>query len=470
MVWRAVPDFQVRPREDIRECRWFRPLTVQLVGEPPPGDLLLERFVGELLAGFGRQGHSVLASSRGDVDLLLACEQVPDGPQPLRDRVRERPVPLAFALMREFRLRRRPEHLVALVSVPERLGELPHTEVVEAARCVMARIGTPKVVFVTGSRAGGIVEEATYCTLEGGHPTDRQSVADRVRDRLVSAACAREVGGAYDFVEGGLTAREWERTRTPDALVAAGRRMGGLGLLPGPRRVSDYVSAQVATFYQRFLGVKGFSEGMLFAFDPELRVLMVTASGSWEVDKRALDRDEVVAIGGIRDGRLQVLVPEGVRPKGPSVEGWEIYQLLTAVRRARVSRLPSGRWVPDARGAAEVPLIRGGFHAHVGVTAADPAVIESMAANRSILPYGFGCGTDLMREVGLDVAARSQALTGTGDERFFVRWPMLYHGETAVELWKPGVHAQPLTGLLDAYDPHRHAAVKWSADHVDQPE
>lgn len=465
---RAVPDFDVEPCEEIRECSWFRPLTVQVVGEPAPDDLLLKRFIGDLLAGFRSQGHSVLDASPGDVDLLLACEEIPDGPEPLRDRVRERPVPLALALMREYRLTRRPEHLVALVSLRERLGEMPHAEVVESARCVMARIGTPKVVFVSGSRTG-VVEEATYCTLEGGHPTDPVAVADRVRDRLVTAACAREVGGVFDFVEGGLSAEDWARSRTPDALVAAGRRMGQLGMLPRPRQVSEFVSPEVASFYERFLGLKGFSEGMLFAFDPELQVLMVTASGSWEVDKRSLGRDEVVAIGGVENDRLQVLVPEGVRPKGPSVEAWEIHQLLAAAPRTRLQPAMSGGWVPGVDGGVEVPIVRAGFHAHIGVSAADPDVVESLPANRTILPYGFGCGTDLMREVVVDVASRSSSLNQSGDDRLYTRWPMLYHGETAIELWKPQAHGQPLAGLLDVYDPDKDAAVVWSADHVHQP-
>ncbi len=46
---------------------------------------------------------------------------------------------------------------------------------------------------------------------------------------------------------------------------------------------------------------------------------------------------------------------------------------------------------------------------------------------------------------------------------------MLYHGDTAVELWKPGLPAQPLVGLLDMYDPQRAGAVRYTPDHIDQP-
>ena len=46
---------------------------------------------------------------------------------------------------------------------------------------------------------------------------------------------------------------------------------------------------------------------------------------------------------------------------------------------------------------------------------------------------------------------------------------MLYHGETAVELWKPDASDQPLQGLLDMYDPQRVGAIEYTYDNIEQP-
>jgi len=197
--------------------------------------------------------------------------------------------------------------------------------------------------------------------------------------------------------------------------------------------------------------------------------MMVTASGSWDVDKRALQPDEVVMVGGLKDGKLQVLAPPGVRTKGPSVEALEMFSLLQSVPRVRVREAAPGAWRLDPAGTVEVPLIRAGIHVHVGVNSADEYWIESIPANRKLYPYGFGCGTDLMCGLAQDAARRSRAISDPADPRAYVRWPMLYHGDTAIELWKPGVPDTPLQGLLDLYDPTKVRAILYSPDHIDQP-
>jgi hypothetical protein len=464
-----VPDFDMKAIDDITRCPWWRPLTVHIVNEPPRNDRVGRRFLQALVAAFERQGHEVLPESTGAVDLLLAFEEVAAGGEDPSARITERAAPLAFSLMQDFGLPERPEHLVVFLSLPERLGDRPHVEVIETARTAMARIGTPKVVFLSGDRESGALHEATLCTLEGGHPTVRDGFADQIRDRLVTAACAHEVGGRYEVLEGGLDPAAWDATPIPEALIEAGHRMDELGLLPPPKRVSEYVSPKLAAIYQRYLGIKGFSEGMLFAYEPEIGALMVTASGSWDVDKRALRRDEVVTIGGSRGDKLQVLAPPGVSPKGPSVEAWEMYMLLQGVPQVRVAPDGAGGWSVDPEGPVQVPIVRAGIHTHSGVEAVDEDLIESIPANRELVPFGFGCGTDLMRDVARDAARRSRAINDPSDRRCYVRWPMLYHGDTVVELWKPGVSRKPLEGLLDLYEPDRLGAIRYTPDHIEQP-
>ncbi|MGA2819503.1 MAG: hypothetical protein ABSF61_02435 [Anaerolineales bacterium] len=462
-------DFSIAPPRDLRDCPWWKPKTVSLVGSIPAQDRILQRFVPQLLQSFREQGHEVLPKSDGGVNLLLSFGNIPDGSSPTAERVPERDLPLALTLMREFGLKRRPDNLVLLVSIPERLSTRPHLEVAELARLAMARMGSPKMVFLSGDRETGNLFETTFCTLEGGHPSDTQQLAERLRDRLVTSASAKEIGADYEVREGAVTRERWECSPIPSVLVEAGKRMDRLQLLPAPKRIGEYVSGKMARIYEHYLGMKGFSEGMLFAYDPGTQTMMVTASGSWDVDKRALQPDEVVMVGGLKDGKLQVLAPPGVRTKGPSVEALEMFSLLQSVPRVRVREAAPGAWRLDPAGTVEVPLIRAGIHVHVGVNSADEYWIESIPANRKLYPYGFGCGTDLMCGLAQDAARRSRAISDPADPRAYVRWPMLYHGDTAIELWKPGVPDTPLQGLLDLYDPTKVRAILYSPDHIDQP-
>ncbi|MGW0315128.1 hypothetical protein [Streptomyces flavidovirens] len=450
---------------DLTGLPWWRPCLVQVVGAEHAATTLAA-FVQQLVAAFEEQGHTVVETSHGDVDLLLVAARVPESPAPLHERLPEQVPPLAVAACQEHGLRVGSRQVVVLVEVPERLSGLPHEEVVATARTAMARMAAPKVLFVSRGEQPGEVAEATLCTLEGGHPTEREHIPDRMRDRLVTAACAREVTDACEVAPDAVPARVWEASPVHGQLARAGRVMGELNLLPEPVDIGRYVSSELARMYEAYMGWKRLSEGMLFLVDPELDALVVSASGSWDVDKRTLGRNDITMVAlDPPDSPLRVLAPEGCRPLGPSVEAWEVRAFLHAVPKVRVSRTTSGAWEPRPDGEREVPLIRAGIHAHVGVERADSAHIETVPPDRERYPYGFGCGTDLMGEVAADTVRRSRAVRDADDARLYVRWPMLYHGEMAVELWKPGLPAEPLSGLLDVFA----ASVDFRPDHIEQP-
>ncbi|MGG2463842.1 hypothetical protein ACO0M4_29300 [Streptomyces sp. RGM 3693] len=451
---------------DLSALPWWRPCLVQAVGLDKHTSPALSSFARELLAAFEEHGHTVVTQSHGDVDLLLVPARIPDGPAPLRERLPEQTPPVAVTACQANGLHVGSRQVVVLAAVPERLSELPHREVVEIARTAMARMASPKVLFVTRGERSGEVLEATLCTLEGGHPTETDRVTDRMRDRLVAAACAREVGDAYEVIADAVPARAWEESPAPTQLARAGRIMGELGLLPPPVDIQRYVSPELARLYETYMGWKRMSEGMLFVVDPGLNALVVSASGSWDVDKRDLRREHVTIVAlDPPDSPLRVLAPEGQRPLGPSVEAWEVRGFLHSVPRVRVGRTAQGIWQPCPDGEREVPLIRAGLHAHVGVVSADDTHIETVPPDRQTYPFGFGCGSDLTAQVAADTVRRSRAVHHPGDRRCYVRWPMLYHGEMAVELWKPGLPAEPLSGLLDVFS----GSVDFRVDHIDQP-
>ena len=156
---------------DLRVCSWFQPRTVGVLTQPSPGDRVQEQVLPELRAAFAEQGHSVLSQPTGTVHLMLAFYEIPDSVVPLPQRIPERSLPLALTLMRDYGLSKRPENLVTLVTIRERLSALPHMQVLEIARGTMARIGTPKIVFLSGDRNTGHLDEYV------GKDTARESVA-----------------------------------------------------------------------------------------------------------------------------------------------------------------------------------------------------------------------------------------------------------------------------------------------------
>ncbi|HEX9077424.1 MAG TPA: hypothetical protein VF932_16680, partial [Anaerolineae bacterium] len=196
----AIQAVNLLPPPDLRESYWWKPRTIAVLNPPTPGDRVQESFLPQLLAAFGAQGHTVLPQPNGTVHLMLAFSDLPESDDPPAQRVPERHLPLALTMMRDYGLSKRPEHLVLFLTVSRRLSQMPHRQVLELARTVMGRIGVPKVVFLSGNRQTGQLDEATFCTMEGGHPSDATEIANRLRDRLVTACCARDVGNEYEVV------------------------------------------------------------------------------------------------------------------------------------------------------------------------------------------------------------------------------------------------------------------------------
>lgn len=457
---------------DIRECSWWRPMTVALAGEPL--DEAQKRLSDGLLATLEEGGHHIIPQPRKfseRVDIMFAFQEIPEGEAPLQERIRERQWPLGLNLQKEFGLEKRPENLITFATIPESLRRAPHLEVVEIARIAMTRIGTPKVVFITGESRSGRIEEVTLCTMEGGHPTisgeNWPYLLQDLSNRLVALACAQEVGDRYRMVEDALPRQDWLSSPVPDELIQAGHRMDQLDLLPPLLDLAQWTSPHLARIYERFLNMKHFGEGMLCAWAPRLKLMMVTGSGGFGVDKRYLKREEVVPIGGVSDEDVLVYAPEGMATKGPSVETRELLEAFLQAPTVKLRETENG-WTIDPDGPVEAPLIRSIVHAHVGVMSVDDRFVEWVTPNKEKFPYPFSCGTDLMMDVTIDALSRSSALHDPQDPRTVVLWDFENHGIAAAELWKgkPRDHAVHLT--LDMFDPDAIGAIRYTPDKIVQ--
>jgi len=125
---------------DVRACPWWRPLKVAFVGGNR-GSAHMAEFQSQLLDSFRDQGHVIVTTSEPDIDLLIDYVTIPDGPEPLAQRIPERSQPLMLTVTKDYQLKRRPHNLVVLVGVDESLGSWSHVDVVSTARVVMGKIG-----------------------------------------------------------------------------------------------------------------------------------------------------------------------------------------------------------------------------------------------------------------------------------------------------------------------------------------
>jgi len=59
-------------------------------------------FQSQLLDSFRDQGHTIVTTSEADIDLLIDIAMIPDGPEPLVQRIQERSQPLMLTVMKDY--------------------------------------------------------------------------------------------------------------------------------------------------------------------------------------------------------------------------------------------------------------------------------------------------------------------------------------------------------------------------------
>jgi hypothetical protein len=175
-------------------------------------------------------------------------------------------------------------------------------------------------------------EGAWFTTMERGHYGDsadqgEEALANSVVERLLPLARSRLVI-ENEFVTD-LEPELWKGDEVTDEIIAAGKRMGDLDLLPSPFPIEDLLSERELRHVKRLYGIGGLSYGNLSQRKDEQRFWM-SASG---VDKSALEtpgRDILLVSNYDQEhGRIVLSVPPDVEPRRVSVdaiEHWMIYQ------------------------------------------------------------------------------------------------------------------------------------------------
>jgi ribulose-5-phosphate 4-epimerase/fuculose-1-phosphate aldolase len=175
-------------------------------------------------------------------------------------------------------------------------------------------------------------EGAFFTTMERGHYGDSaadgdDALADAVVQRMLPLARSKLVID-NEFVTD-LEPELWKGDEVTDEIIAAGKRMGDLDLLPSPFPIEDLLNERELRHVKRLYGIGGLSYGNLSQRKDAVRFWM-SASG---VDKSALEvagRDILLVSNYDHErGQIVLSVPPDVEPRRVSVdaiEHWMIYQ------------------------------------------------------------------------------------------------------------------------------------------------
>ena len=434
---------------------WLREVRVFLAPGPMTG--LLEEVTRELLDCLRSLGHQVQSEPDDGTDLILSTAR-------FGEPISWRKAPL-FTGRRRLGLSHTPTVCTLVHTRPEDLQRtLARFEVVLAKDTVdpadyefpglaprayevlseQGRRGGPMLALtrvVQGQakclRGAVIVgedspTEAYNFDLVGAHPrTDGADAASFYQDialRLATAVGTAEVNQHEPSGEP-IPRAAWDGLTTPAAMCEASRQFGERGfftemvyianLVPVPA-ISDAVASQ-------------YSEGCFATWEPALGALIATVTGSARpVDKGNITDDELAVIVGIRPGGEGVWfrpVEDKSNPP-PSSEAVE----TMAIDLDLPTVVPDGSRDESVR----VPVARSKLHAHRGIAAYDPQLVEYAPLDAPYYRYLVTCGTEAQAWGIKGAFSRAKSLRNPADPRPVVFTVLPGHGVFIVEKWVSG--------------------------------
>jgi hypothetical protein len=263
---------------------------------------------------------------------------------------------------------------------------------------------------------------------------------DDIVGRATTAVCAVDIGPT-EPVPPLILRSEWDLLAVPAAMRRAGLELGQRNFFTDMVRIADLahvpaISDSVAAQY---------SEGCFAAWDPDLKALISTITGSARpVDKARITDDDLAVIVGVRlmDHGVYVRQVEGLRNDKPSSEAFEMAEMDNSLPWITLD--PS--WgIPDP-----VPVTRAKLHGHRGVAAFDPTAVEYVPIGETYFRYPVTCGTQQQAESIRATFARSEALRNPEDPRRLAFTLLPTHGVFIAEKWVP--NKAPLQVIWEAMD------------------
>jgi hypothetical protein len=443
-----------RPSHD-----WWRRISLTFVPGPPSP--FLERVARNLIEHAQANGHAVTSAPAEGTDVILTTAQFG---KPVRWREA-----LLFTARRRYGLDHAPTVFTLVQATPDQFQQLldhfrialakepPDTKDFEYEGLAP---GAYKTLVEQGRRGGPILAllrllqtqalsirvilvvgedepvEAYTFDLVGAHPKTDGAVPglfyENLLSRIVTAVSTGEVT-SHQVAGEPIPLEVWQRLSTPAAMREAGRELGKRSFFTQMVRVDslatvpslpDAISSQ-------------YSEGCFATWDPEIRGLITTVTGSARpVVKDNLTDDELAVIVGVRpDGRGALIRHvEGKRNDPPSSEAVELMEMDSDLPFIPAQAVPGG----ETSVSGEVPVARSKLHGHRGVKAFHPGRVEHVALDTPFYHYPVSCSTEAQARAIKSAFGRSEALNNPEDPRQVVFTVLPGHGVVIVEKWVPG--------------------------------
>jgi hypothetical protein len=296
-------------------------------------------------------------------------------------------------------------------------------------RVIQAQAKSIRVILVVGDESP---QEAYHFDLVGAYPRseadDLEAFYDDMVLRIVTTLSTDEVK-EHDVVGEPIPYALWQRLDTPAAMREAGRQLGLRDFFTDMVRITDLVQVPVV----EDVIASQYSEGCYSTWDPTLKALITTVTGSARpVDKGSISEDDLAVIVGVRpDGRGALIRQvDEKRNDPPSSEAVEMMDMDSALSTI-VQDLGDGE-------LTEVPVVRSKLHGHRGVRAYDTRWVEYVPLDQPYYYYLVSCATDAQAQGIKEAFSRSAALHDPEDPRQVVFTVLPGHGVVIAEKWVPG--------------------------------
>lgn len=475
-------DMAQAPRP-IENCWWANPVKIDFdleYGDVPPSDPHHQRFMTGLVESLGRQvikgeHHKLpympqskfnhifpLPHSPGpDSDMIIGFYDIPKVAGSLMDKVPEIEPMALIANKKYFKEEDNTNALkknyTVVVTIDEDIAKMPKRKAEEITRMLMIRLGAMKVVMIHPNKENSReVDYYALGTMEGGlavEYADRPGAIDRLRDRLVTHACAKDSGSFEEQLDV-ISEKDWRKAKVPEFIGQVSRQLAEWGYIDKPFDITTVASeerAKLIEYIMRWSGSRQ-NESAVAAFEPMINVpekfrmgeatgvIVSSLSGRFGADKRLLTKSDTVPVAIVRrkdyepnpkdplalEGfdrySLGVVGQKKGEVGGPSIEFDEMSAAMMYSGFVRVSLHESGMgYKLDPNGTIVIPRVRGFVHMHQGIDEISSKIIpdlgrsareltEYVRANFIDFPYPVGCGKDIMFACSTDAARRSQVV------------------------------------------------------------
>jgi hypothetical protein len=430
---------------------------------------IIARISETLLERFRHHGHEVQQVPDHQTDLLITSA-------PFNEPLDWRNAPL-FNMRRRFDIRHTSDVLTLIHASPEQFNSLLNKieSALEREPPDPTDFNFPglaptahRVLIEQGQRGGPILalerllqsqsksirilltignetpDEAYLFDLVGAHPRILYDSPDTfftdIVLRTITAINSIEVT-QHLVDEEPIISGQWRQSTIPLAMQRASLELGKRNFFTPMVRIADLV--QVPAVDSAI--ASQYSEGCFATWEPELKALVATVTGSARpVDKGNLGDDDLSVIVDLRPDERGVIVRHvaGKRNDPPSSEAVEMLAMDRTLPRINLER----EWGISS----DLPIVRSKLHGHRGVASYNPQLIEHVPLDPAYYHFPVSCATDAQVRAIKSAFARSESLQDPDDPRIIVFTVLPGHGVFIAEKWVAG--KEPFQVIWESMD------------------